>query len=215
MKRLWMILIAVAVCLTGCQEEKTAKEIIRPVRYETVTKAGSKRSLTFSGVSKSGTQAKLSFRVSGTLTSVRVKVGDKVKKGSLIATIDASDAQLQLEQAQVSLENSRITMETALSNLNRIRNLYENNNVSLSDYESAKTNHSSAKAAYDADKRSVDLQKRALSYYRLTSPMDGIVTVVDADPNENVSTGEMIAELNAGDEPVSNKHLTLPTNPLL
>lgn len=200
MKRFWYVAMVAVVCLAGCSETVQEKEIIRPVRIQQVVESGLNRALTFSGVSRSGTEAKLSFRINGTVTRVGVKVGDTVKKGSLIATVDASDAKLQLAQARASKENARIQLDTAKSNLLRIRQLYENNNVSLSEYETAKTNYAAAEAAFQADSRQVELQNREISYYQLYSPMDGIVTAVSIEANENVSMGQVVAELNAGDE---------------
>jgi RND family efflux transporter MFP subunit len=187
--------------LLSCSGDKTEKsENIRPVRYQQILLAGDEQSRTFSGISKSGTEAKLSFRVSGTLISVNVKVGDNLKKGDLIASVDDSDAQLNYEKSLVSFEKSRIQKETAKSTLDRVKGLYENNNVSLQEYESAKTSYATANAAHDADKRNVDLHKRQLEYYMLYAPINGIVTTVSAEKNENVRTGQVIVVMNTGDD---------------
>jgi RND family efflux transporter MFP subunit len=114
--------------------------------------------------------------------------------------VDDSDAQLTYEKSLVAFEKSRIQKETAKSTLDRVKGLYENNNVSLQDYEAAKTNYATANAAHDADKRNVDLQKRTLDYYKLYAPISGIVTSVDAERNENIRSGQIIAVMNVGDE---------------
>jgi RND family efflux transporter MFP subunit len=193
--------LLVAVSLLSCGGgEEAQKEIIRPVRYQQVFVSGGEQTRIFSGISKAGTEAKLSFRVSGVVQSVNVNVGDHIKKGTLIASIDNSDATLQYEKALVALEKSRIQKETARSTLDRVKGLYENNNVSLSEYEAAKANYATANSAYNADKRNADLQKRALSYYQLSSPMDGIVTSVNIEKNENAQAGKVITVINAGDD---------------
>ena len=195
------VIPALLLFVLSCSDDNSEQsEVIRPVRYQKVLLAGSEQSRTFSGTSKAGTEANLSFRVSGTLTSVKVKVGDRLKKGALIASIDDSDAQLNYEKSLVALEKSRIQKETAKSTLDRIKGLYENNNVSLQDYEGAKTSYATANAAHDADKRNVDLQKRKLEYYKIYAPISGIVTAVNAEKNENVSPGQVIVVLSAGDD---------------
>jgi RND family efflux transporter MFP subunit len=165
-----------------------------------VLPTGSERSRTFSGTSKAGTEANLSFRVGGTLISVTVKVGDRLNKGDLIASVDDSDAQLTYEKSLVALEKSRVQKETAKSSLDRIKGLYENNNVSLQDYESAKANYATANAAHDADKSNVDLQRRTLGYFKLYAPIRGIVTAVNAERNENVTPGQVIVVMNTSDD---------------
>jgi len=117
-----------------------------------------------------------------------------------IASVDDSDAQLNYEKSLVALEKSRIQKETAKSTLDRIKGLYENNNVSLQDYEGAKTSYATANAAHDADKRNVDLQKRKLEYYKIYAPISGIVTSVNAERNENIRSGQIIVVMNVGDE---------------
>jgi len=185
----------------SCSEERVEKkEVIRPVRYHQVLLTGTEQNRTFSGTSKAGTEAGLSFKVSGTLTKIQYKVGDHLKKGALIASIDDTDARLNYEKSLVALEKSRIQKETAKSSLTRVKGLYENNNVSLQDYETAKTNYAAAKAAYNADKKNVDLQKRSLNYFKLYAPISGIVAAVNAEKNENIKSGQVIVMMNAGDD---------------
>lgn len=195
------VLSALLLIVLSCADDQSEQsEVIRPVRYQQVLLAGGEQSRTFSGTSKAETEAKLSFKVSGTLTSVNVKVGDRLKKGDLIASVDDSDAQLNYEKSLVALEKSRIQKETAKSTLDRVKGLYENNNVSLQDYEAAKTSYATANAAHDADIRNVELHKRKLADYKLYAPISGIITSVNAQKNENVRPGQVIAVMNVGDE---------------
>jgi RND family efflux transporter MFP subunit len=197
----FLVGLLLVLSLLSCTEETVEeKEIVRTVRYEEVLLSTGGKSRVFSGTSKAGTEAVLSFRVSGTLTSVNVKSGDPLSKGDLIGTIDDSDAQLTYDKAVVALEKSRVQKDTAKSTLDRVKGLYENNNVSLQEYEAAKTSYATANAAHDADKKNVDLQKRKLDYYKLYAPMAGIVSSVNAEKNENVRAGESIVVLNAGDD---------------
>jgi RND family efflux transporter MFP subunit len=187
--------------LAACSKEKEVqKEIIRPVRYQKVELSGSGQSRTFSGVSKAAMEVKLSFKVGGTVKSVKVKVGDKVKKGKVIAVLEKTDLQLRYEQAKVAVSNARIQMQTAKSAFERTAALYENNNVSLQDFERVKTAYESAKAVVSSKQRSLQLASSQLSYATLTAPMDGIVTEVKVENNENVGPGKVVAELNSGND---------------
>jgi RND family efflux transporter MFP subunit len=90
-------------------------------------------------------------------------------------------------------------METARSSLNRIRGLYENNNVPLGEYESAKEKYSNALASFNAEQRATDLLKRELNYYHLYSPADGIVLSSDVSTNENIQSGQIVAVIQSGE----------------
>lgn len=198
-----LILAAVltTVYLAACTGEKPEpEEIIRPVRYQQVYLSSGVQTRTFSGTSRAGTEMNLSFRAGGIVNTIPVNVGDRVREGQLIASIDDSDATLKTEQALGALEKSKVQRDIAQSSLDRVKGLYENNNVALSEYEAAKGNYAAANAAYNADKRTVDLQQRQLSYYTLFAPIDGIIARKEIGENENVQAGKVVVVINAGDE---------------
>ena len=194
-------LIIFLMSLFSCSGEKAEKkEIIRPVRYEQVFLAGGEQSRTLSGVSKAGTEAKLSFRVGGVVEAVNVKVGEKINKGKLIASVDNSDAQLNYEKALEALRNAETQKDNAKSNLDRVKGLYENNNLSLSEYESAKDKYASANSTYNTEKRNADLKKRELGYFKLYAPMDGIIAEVAIKKNEQLNPGQVVVTLTSEDD---------------
>ena len=72
--------------LLGCDPPPPTDipEIIRPVRSEEVFLTGSDQVRTFSGTAKAGLEAKLSFKISGTVQRLLVRVGDKVQQGQVL-----------------------------------------------------------------------------------------------------------------------------------
>ena len=193
--------IFLTASLFSCSGEKQEKEeIIRPVRYQQVFLAGGEQTRTLSGVSKAGTEAKLSFRVGGIVEAVNVKVGEKIGKGKLITSIDNSDAQLNYEKALETLRKSETQKDNAKSNIDRVKGLYENDNVSLSEYESAKDKYASANSSYNTEQRNADLKKKELGYYKLYAPMDGIIADVAIEKNEQVSPGEAVVTISSEDD---------------
>ncbi|VFQ42522.1 rnd efflux pump membrane fusion protein [Desulfoluna butyratoxydans] len=188
------------VAMTGCGGDKQQEpEVIRAVKYREVAPIPTHLERRFSGITKAGEVVRLSFRTGGKVETLEAGVGDRVKRGQVVATLDNRDARLNLEKALVDLEKSRIQSDNAKSNLQRTKALYENNNVSVSEYEKARDTYANASAAYDVDVRAVRLQKRELTYYTLASPMDGIITAREVEANENVSSGQVVAVVQAGD----------------
>ncbi len=196
------IWILTLILFTSCtkEEEKQKKELIRPVKYQKVHHLGIDKTRSFSGVSSAGVETNLSFRIGGILQSVHVKVGGRVKKGKLIAAMDDSDDVLKYEEAKAAFNSAQIQKQHADSNLDRIKKLYEDNNVSLSEYENAKNRHAAAKADYNSKLKRLDLQKRRLGYSKLYAPMAGIIARVSVERNENVQPGQVIVVLNSGDD---------------
>jgi RND family efflux transporter MFP subunit len=118
----------------------------------------------------------------------------------LIAVIDDAEARLDHEKALDALAKAKTQRDNAKSNLDRIKKLFENDNIALSEYESAKDDYATANSAYNTEQINTDLKKRELGYYKLYAPMDGIIAEVPIKSNEQVTPGETIVNLVSGDE---------------
>jgi len=184
----------------GCGGEPQVVEPIRPVKYAEVRPASAVQSQRFAGTAKAGIEAKLSFRTGGLIESISVKVGDQVKAGQRIATLDSRDAVLAHQRAKAALENARVQKANAQSMLIRVRQLYEANNVSLAEYEQAKNGFASATSSYESAQKSLDLQERQLRYNEIYAPVAGIVTAIHNEVNEVIQAGAPLVELSAGED---------------
>ncbi|WP_338392536.1 efflux RND transporter periplasmic adaptor subunit [Fulvitalea axinellae] len=181
----------------GKKKEKVSAEELRPVKYMTLSYGNSALNRTYIGQSQAEKEINLSFRVTGKVASVLVKEGDKIRKGSLIATLDPRDLKLKLDQAKASRNQAKVQFSTSSSELDRIKDLYEKNTASLSDYEKAQNSYASAQAAYEESVKNVNLAERQLSYTRLYAPIDGVITKKSVDVNEVVQSGSTVVELSS------------------
>lgn len=186
-----------ALCL-ACDQPAIPDTPLRPVRFQPVYATGGERVRTFSGVSQASVESRLSFKVAGTVKSIQVKVGDNVNAGDLIAELDATDFQLQVESAQASLESARANLRSAKSSYDRIRQLFENRNASRNDLDAARAAAESAEAQVSALEKQLELAQSQLTYTNLFAPVDGAIASVDADVNENVAAGRSIVQLSSG-----------------
>ncbi len=192
------MLCALMLLLVACGgQEEAKKEVIRPVMYERVVPGGGMQQRTFTGTAISGTETRLSFKVSGNILSLRVKVGEEVRKGQLLATLDDSDYELEYERADASVKNADAIEKQSKSNYERVRSLYENGSTSLSDFENAKATFESAKASESSAKQARKLARAQLEYCKLYAPIQGAVASLSAEVNENVSAGQMILILSS------------------
>jgi HlyD family secretion protein len=109
-------------------------------------------------------QADLSFGQSGTVKSIDVQVGDRVKTGQLLASLDTADLELQVRSAQVNLKNAQDQLaqtqnpstaeqiSSARAQVAAAQAAYDNTiaGASPADIAAAKAGVTSAQAAYDA-----------------------------------------------------------------
>jgi multidrug efflux system membrane fusion protein len=185
--------------MVSCKDKEAPQEkLVRPVKYEEVTYLGGDKSRVFSGTAKTEKIINLSFRSSGIITMLDMKLGQKVKKGQLLGKLDNVSARLNYESAIEQKNSSESQMNTAKLNLNRVRKLYEKGSASLSDYEDAKNSYRTAVASFESAKRSVAIQQDQIQFGYLYAPEDGVIASVIAEIDENVSPGQQIGVLNAG-----------------
>ena len=197
-----LLSIVSAVGLSGCGGDSAgAGEEPRPVRYQQVFISGGERTRTFSGVSRAGVESRLSFRVSGTVEELPIVVGDRVTKGQVLARLDDRDYSLQQQNADASLLQAKANARSSLSNYDRVRQLYENNNASRSDLDNARAGSEMADASVESAEKQLELARLQVSYTRLRAPAEGAISTVDVEVNENVSAGQVVATLTSGTEP--------------
>lgn len=207
-----LFLFTMVAC--GGGKEETQK-VLRPVRYGTVMLSGSGQAHTFSGTAQASTETRLSFRVSGTITNVSVKVGQRVQVGQLIAQMDGTDynvslgqALAQLKSSQTQISSAKAQLVNARSNFERVELLYQNNSLPLSDYDQAKSSYEAAQSQYEASlasvaaaQKQVESAQNQVSYTSLTAPISGIITQVHVEENELVASGNPVVALSTTGEP--------------
>ncbi|MEO1484960.1 MAG: efflux RND transporter periplasmic adaptor subunit [Bacteroidota bacterium] len=197
----YFVLFSLGLFLFGCGgKEEAPKKVLRPVKFQEVGYLGGEKVRTFSGTAQTEKIINLSFRASGIITQYDVKLGQKVKKGQLLARLDNVQSRLAYEQSITQLNSAASQMNTAKLNLNRVRTLYEKGSASLSDFEAAKNSFKTAEESHKSAKRGVDIQAEQIQYGYIYAPENGTIASVTAEIDENVQAGQAVAVLNAGTE---------------
>ncbi|MGB0678887.1 MAG: efflux RND transporter periplasmic adaptor subunit [Polyangiales bacterium] len=193
------------LALAACQSSKKApEEVLRPVRVQRIRGAQDALKRRLAGLAQASQEAKLSFRVRGSLAKLNVKVGDTVKRGDLVAALDPADFHLEVQQAAAALGQAMAEERNAAANYRRTRALYENDNASKQDLDVAQAGAQSAAMQVSAARQRLQLARRQLGYTRLVAPAAGQIAEVPVEANENVLAGKTIAVLHAeGDIEVS------------
>jgi multidrug efflux system membrane fusion protein len=196
-----VLLLSISVGLSACSgADEPAEEMLRPVRYTTVSDDAVSRERSFSGISKSSRESRLSFKVAGTVTSVPAQIGQRLEQGDLIAEIDPASYALQEQQAQASLVEAEANNRRATANYERTKGLYANNNSSLNDLESARAEAESTQAVVRSAGKALEIARLNVSYTRLTADTACSIASLDVEVNENVNSGQQVAAVSCGDE---------------
>ncbi len=181
-----------ALLLAGCGGKEANNDVVRPVFYQEAGKSIAQNVRSFSGVTQSSTEAKLSFKVGGLIENVNANMGDTLIRGAIIARLDATDYRINYNKAEASLKNAEAQLAAAKSAFLRVENLYVNNNVSLSEYEKVKTQFESAVSMVKTARSQLDAAQNQLDYTILRAPSDGVVSSVMAQENEMTGAGNPI-----------------------
>jgi RND family efflux transporter MFP subunit len=202
-------LLVAALMLSACgKPDDAVEERLRPVRYVTVSDDSVFRDRSFSGISKSSRESRLSFKVSGTIVSAPVQIGQRLNAGDLIAEIDPASYILQAQQAQASLDEAHANERRAAANYERTRGLWANDNASRNDLDSARAQADSARAVVASASKVLEIARLNISYTKLTADTDCSIASLDIEVNENVSSGQQVAAVSCGD--VFEVNLDLP-----
>ena len=151
----------------------------------------------------------LASKIAGRLTEVTVRLGDRVKKGDLLAQVDDSDLQRQYEdvKAQVDVAEANrqrvvAQLEETRSELRRLEELFSGGLISAGEIESARA----AAAALEAQLKAVEAQKQQsevrvrllgqqIDEARLTAPFNGVVADRYLNSGSFVQAGTPIVRL--------------------
>jgi HlyD family secretion protein len=190
-----LIVMSLMALLFGCEGDGPA------YRTELVSKGDIQQSVTATGTVNAVTTVLVGTQVSGTIKELFVDFNSRVKKGQIIAQIDPSTFESQVQQAkanllaaQANLDKSNTTLVDTKRTFERNKELFAKNLIPKSDldtsdtnYESAKAQVNSSKASIEQSKASLDIARQNLAYTRITSPVDGIVI------SRNVDVGQTVA----------------------
>lgn len=140
-------------------------------------------------------------QVSGTVAKIYVDYNSVVKKGDMLAELDPSLFQSNVDQSTAKLNNAKASLSKATSSLNykknnyqRYKNLYAKNYVSKDEVELAYANYQQALAEVSAANAEVNAAQATLKnnmtnlgYSKITSPVDGTVISRAVDVGQTVA----------------------------
>jgi RND family efflux transporter MFP subunit len=214
------LLIAVSL-LPACGAKKPAggeaAGVVSGVKIETVSLTPLPQMYEAVGTVRSGNVSVLNAQVGGTVGEVRVKSGDRVRKGEVLAVIDDRSARAQVEAAQAGVEEATqglAEVEQALlaasadrqfaeATFTRFKALLQKNSLSREEYDGAEAKYKAALAnerGLEAKKKEIQARHRQaqaqkssaetiLSYSRIVAPQDGVVTQRSVDAGTVVMPG--------------------------
>jgi multidrug efflux system membrane fusion protein len=183
-------LAAALLTLAACSDEKAeTREILRPVKVIEIAQTSDTRTLNYSGSVRARVEMNLGFRINGKISQRLVDIGQRVKSGDFLARIDPADYELSVRSAQASLDAAERQVETTELARNRAEQLFSKDVSPKSQLEQAQLSYDQAVATRDSARSALDQARNQVSYTDLKSDQNGIVTAINADVGQVVSSG--------------------------
>jgi len=208
-KKIIVIILIIAAFLSfgvflfkGKKEKKSYET--EPLEKRTITQI-----VEASGTINPVQTVSIGSQVSGQISKIYVDFNSEVKKGQLLAEIDTSLFEAQVNQAKANIDNARANLAkiqaTAANDkltLNRYRNLYKKGFIPKSDLDLAESTYSAdtaqirgAKAQINQALANYSTAASNLRYTKITSPVDGVVISRAVDVGQTVAASFQTPEL--------------------
>jgi RND family efflux transporter MFP subunit len=193
--RFALFAVSLLAVLAGCNRSTVPADDVRPVRTVTVAPKSSTAMAEFSGEVRPRVETRAGFQVPGRVTQRLVEVGQAVKVGQPLATLDAQDYRLAAEAANAGLSAAKVDRDQQRADYRRFEELQFKGFISQADLDRRKASLDAAEAKYlqaDASARSSGNQA---GYSVLRAPHDAVVIGVDAEVGQVVSSGQSVIRL--------------------
>jgi RND family efflux transporter MFP subunit len=201
-----VVCLAAVMGVAGCGAKSASvsasgeggAEAAMPVQVEVVESRPIAETTEYLALLKSRHSATINPQVEGYITRIFVKSGDHVAAGEALLQIDP----LKQEATVNSQEATRLAQESNVNlarvNLERAKKLAEAGVIAKSDLDNAQTNYDTAVAQLKSLEHQVEQQRVELRYYKVSSPMDGIVGDIPVRMGDRVIVSTLLTTV---DEP--------------
>lgn len=144
-----------------------------PVR--TIEAQGSNSETLYPAIIRGVQDVEIRAKVSGFITKLMVKEGERVRAGQLLFVIDNETYQATVRQATASVNAAKAQLNTVKLTLDNSKQLFTNHVIGQYELETAKNSYESAQAALLQAKAGLASAKEMLSYCYVKSPVSGLV----------------------------------------
>ncbi|MGO4919544.1 efflux RND transporter periplasmic adaptor subunit [Maribacter spongiicola] len=182
-------ILGATILISSCgSEDKKAVVDNSPaiaVQVKTVSEDSSSPFLTVSGKIEAAKSANISTRMMGYVDKIYVNVGDKVRDGQLLMSVNNADVSAQLAQVNAGITEAEAAFTNAEKDFNRFSTLFKENSASQKELDDITANYNMAKARLESAKQMRNGVNAQMGYANIRAPFSGVVT------NKFISAGDM------------------------
>ena len=190
-----VIISLLGLLVSACEKPVEPPPPPRPALVAIVGKTAANNAMVLVGEVKSRYESNIGFRIKGKIIERKVDVGSTVKKGQVLARLDASDLNLGVAASQADVRAAEASRALAQSDVARQRQLVDKKFISQSALDKYEAELKTADARVNQAKAQAAVSGNQSHYTALVADRDGVVTHIRAEPGQVVDAGEMIAQI--------------------
>ena len=183
MRRLAVIL-SLAVLASSCRGRGKKDE---QYKTEKVDRGDITQTVTATGTLSAVTTVQIGSQVSGVIARLYADFNSRVQKGQLLAELDPTPFQAQVEQRQADVSKARIEAANAKVTYERQRRLVAAGLAAQADLDGAKAQYEGAGAQVRQSEAALSQANTNLRYTKIISPIEGIVVDRAYDVGQTVA----------------------------
>lgn len=172
--------------------EANAESTARPVQVQSVRYAPLSQPRLLVGTVRARVESDIGFRVAGKIATRKAQAGDRVKAGTVLASLDETDFRLTRESAEAELVAARSSARQAELERDRITELRRRGWSTEQAAERQKSVYDEAVGRVTRAERQVEIATNAQSYAEIRSDADGVVIGVLAEAGQVVAAGQPV-----------------------
>jgi len=172
--------------ISGCSKPEEPQPVPRPVRTMRISETVDIGGRVFPGRAQAVLAVDIAFEVPGRLIERPIDMGDKVKKGQVLAKLDPRDFVNDVASAKARLKRTAAHLE-------RIEMAVQSGAVSQQDLSDAQAQNEVAAA-------NLKIKQKALADSDVVAPFDGIVLSIYVENHENIRMKQPIVRLTGHDQ---------------
>lgn len=186
--------ILLAALLGGCGRGDVVPQEKPPVLVVQPGDGGS-AAMSLTGEIRAREESPLAFRIGGNMTERRVDVGDHVRRGDVLATLDPDDPQAQARATQARLSALEAELERVRADQARYAELARDQLVSRSTMDAQNAAAKAAQGQVDAARAELQMARNQAAYSQLLAPADGVIASRQAEAGQVVAAGQAVFTL--------------------
>ncbi|MCH3914083.1 MAG: efflux RND transporter periplasmic adaptor subunit [Acidaminococcaceae bacterium] len=173
------------------------------VRTTTVGQSSNANAYTYPGEVRGKYESNLAFQVGGKIISRSINLGDTVRAGQVLMTIDPKDVRQSYNLYQAAVNSAQSNYKLARDNAVRYETLFSKGAVSESIRDQYRTQYEAAAATLQQAEAQLIASSHQLEYTELRADHDGVISALSGEIGMVVSAGTPVATLvQAGDREI-------------